>query len=144
MKAGPPGQNRDGIPMTNLTTLEQQVLDMLLRGQDEVLTILRQQAQRLQVSSREMTGVGFYTEFLVPPDVPHVPGRPTFKLRDVNGTADNVSHGLGFLLYVKDGALSMLEGYTYDEPWPDDVRGLVLTYPSKEGRKLDFQTSHRN
>jgi hypothetical protein len=130
--------------MKTITTLETQVLEMLLDGQDEVLTILRQQAKQLEVSSREMTGVGFYAEFRVPPDLPRVPGGPTFKLGDVNGTADNVSHGLGFLLYVKDGALSMLEGYTYDEPWPDDVRGLVLTYASKEGRKLDFQTSHRN
>ena len=130
--------------MTNLTTLEDQVLEMLLRGEDAVLSVLRQQAKQLQVSSRKMTGVGFYTEFVVPSEVPRVPGRPTFKLGDVNGTADNVKHGLGFLLYVKDGALSMLEGYTYDEPWPDDVRGLVLTYSSKQGRKLDFQTSHRN
>lgn len=124
--------------MNSLTTLEQRVLEMLLSGRDEVLTILRQQAQGLQVSSREMTGVGFYTEFLVPPEAALVPGRPTFKLGDVNGTADNVGHGLGFLLYVKDGALSMLEGYTYDEPWPDEVRGLVLTYASNEGRKLDL------
>jgi hypothetical protein len=130
--------------MKTLTTLEKQVLEMLLHGQDEVLAILRQQAKDLEVSSREMTGAGFYTEFLVLPNVQRVPGSPTFKLGDVNGRAENVSHGLGFLLYVKDGALSMLEGYTYDEPWPDDVRGLVLTYASKEGRKLDFQTSHRN
>ena len=129
--------------MNNLTTLEDQVLEMLLRGQDEVLTVLRQQARQLQVSSREMTGAGFYTEFVVPPDVARVAERPSFKLGDVNGTADNLSHGLGFLLYVKDGALSMLEGYTYDEPWPDDVRGLVLRYASKEGRRLGFQ-SHRN
>ena len=130
--------------MMALTTLEKRVLEMLLSGQDEVLTILRQQAKQLQVSSREMTGVGFYTEFLVPPDAPRTPGRSTFRLGDVNGVANNVSHGLGFLLYVKDGALSMLEGYTYDEPWPDEVRGLVLTYASGEGRKLDFQTGHRN
>jgi hypothetical protein len=130
--------------MKALTILEKQVLEMLLRGQDEVLAILRRQAKQLEVTGREMTGVGFYAEFLVPPDVPRVPGGLTFKLGDVNGTADNVSHGLGFLLYVKDGALSVLEGYTYDEPWPDDVRGLVLTYASKEGRKLNFQTSHRN
>jgi len=117
---------------------------MLLRGQDEVLAILRQQGKQPQVSSRQGTGVGFYTEFVVPPDVPRVLGRPTFKLGDVNGAADNVNHGLGFLLYVKDGALFVLEGYTYDEPWPDDVRGLVLTYSSKEGRKLDFQSNHRN
>jgi hypothetical protein len=127
--------------MNNLTKLENQVLEKLLHGPDEVLTILRQQVKQMQVSSRKMTGVGFFTKFVVSPDV-CVPGRPTFKLGDVNGAADNVNHGLGFLLYVKDGALSMLEGYTYDEPWPDEVRGLVLTYSSREGRKLDFQSSH--
>ena len=124
--------------MTNLTTLEDRVLEMLLRGVDEVLSVLRQQAKQARVSSRKMTGVGFYTEFVVPPEVPRVPGRPTFKLGDVNGTADNVKHGLGFLLYVTEGTLSMLEGYTYDDPWPDEVRGLVLTYSSKQGRKLDL------
>jgi hypothetical protein len=124
--------------MNELTTLEQQVLEMLLRGQDEVLTTLRQQTQRMQVSSRKMTGVGFFTELLAPPDLARVPGCPTFKLGDVNGTADNLIHGLGFLVYVKEGALSVLEGYTYDEPWPDDIHGLVLTYASKDGRNLNY------
>jgi hypothetical protein len=73
-----------------------------------------------------------------------VAGPPTFKLDDVNGTADNIKDGLGFFLYVTEGALSMLEGYTYDAPWPDEVRGLVLTYSSKQGRKLDFKASNRN
>src|SRR5271168_1901150 len=117
--------------MTNLTTLENRVLEMLLRGEDEELSVLRQPTKQARVSSRKMTGVGFYAEFVVPPEVPRVPGRPTFKLGDVNGTADNVEHGLGFLLYIKAGGLSMLEGYTYDEPWPDEVRGLVLRYSTE-------------
>jgi hypothetical protein len=112
---------------------------MLLRGEDEALSVLRQQAKQARVSSRKMTGVGFFTELVVPPEVPHVPGRPTFKLGDVNGTADNVKHGPGFLLYVTEGTLSMLEGYTYDDPWPDEVVGLALTYSSKQGRKLHFE-----
>jgi hypothetical protein len=129
--------------MTNLTTLENRVLEMLLRGEDEILAGLRQQAKQAQVSSRKMTGVGFFTNFEVPAEVPRVKTRPTFKLGDVNGTADNVNQGLGFLLYVRDGALSRLEGYTYDEPWPDEVRGLVLTYSTGGIRKLDFRTSPR-
>jgi len=125
--------------MTNLTTLEDRVLEMLLLGEDEALSLLRQQAKQARVSSRKMTGVGFYIEFVVPPEVPRVSGRPTFKLGDVNGTADNVKHGLGFLLYVEEGTLSMLEGYTYDDPWPDEVRGLILTYSSTQDRKLHFK-----
>ena len=125
--------------MTGLTTLEEQVLEMLLRGQDEVLDVLRQQVKDAQVSSREITRVGFFTNFEVPAEAPRVRARPKFELGDVNGTADNVKHGLGFLLFVNDGSLSMLEGYTYDEPWPDEIRGLVLTYSTGQARKLDFQ-----
>lgn len=110
---------------------------MLLRGDNEVLAILRQQLKDIGVSRREMTGVGFFTELVIPPPVPRIPGRPTFKLGDVNGTATNVDHGFGFLLYVKDGALSALEGYTYDEPWPDEYYDLVLTYSTGQGRDLD-------
>ncbi len=127
--------------MTGLTTLEEQVLEMLLRGQDEVLDVLRQQVKDAQVSSREITGVGFFTNFEVPAEAPRVRARPKFELGDVNGMADNVKYGLGFLLFVNDGALSMLEGYTYDEPWPDEIRGLVLTYSTGQARKLDFQTN---
>jgi hypothetical protein len=125
--------------MTNVTALEDRVLEMLLRGEDEALSVLREQAKQARVSSRKMTGVGFFTEFVVPAEAPRVPNRPTFKLGDVNGTADNVKHGLGFLLYVAEGTLSMLEGYTYDDPWPDEVCGLILTYSSTQGRKLDFK-----
>jgi len=123
--------------MSNLTTLEDQLLQMLLRGDNEVLAVLRQQAKEAKVSSRKMTGVGFFTEFDVPPQAPRVMGRPTFKLGDVNGTADNVKHGFGFVLFVADGALSMLEGYTYDEPWPDELRGLILKYSTGQDRDLD-------
>ena len=53
--------------MTGLTTLEEQVLEMLLRGQDEVLDVLRQQVKDAQVSSREITGVGFSPILKFPP-----------------------------------------------------------------------------
>lgn len=123
--------------MSNLTPLEDQLLQMLLSGDNDVLAVLRQQAKEARVKSRKMTGVGFFTEFIVSPQAPRVKGRPTFKLGDVNGTADHVKDGLGFVLYVTDGALSMLEGYTYDELWPDEVSGLVLKYSTGHDRDLD-------
>lgn len=123
--------------MTTLTALEDQVLQALLAGGDEALAVLRQQAEEARILSRRKTGVGFYTEISVPPEVPRLAGRPSFKLGDVNGTAANVRHGLGFLLYVTNGAISMLEGYTYDDPWPDEVEGLTLTYSGGQSRDMD-------
>jgi|SRR6266850_3312926 len=123
---------------SSLNSLENTVLEMLLAGDNDRLTLLREQLKRAQVSSRKMTGVGFYTEFAVPPAIPRVPGRPTFRLGDVSGTAANVRNGLGFVLFVSDGALSMLEGYTYDELWPDEVRDLILEYSGGPNRNLQI------
>lgn len=128
--------------MNELTILEEQVLQKLLRGDDELLSVLRQQAQQVRVTLRKMTGVGFFTTLEVRAEAPRVKDPPKFQLGDVNGTADNVKDGLGFLLYITDGALSMLEGYTYDEPWPDEVRGLVLTYSTGQFRRLDLHASN--
>jgi hypothetical protein len=84
-----------------------------------------------------MTGVGFYAKVALPPGTEPATGRPSFKLGDVDGTASNVKHGLGFLLYVTDGFLDMLEGYTYDEPWPPEIKGLTLVYSPGGERDMD-------
>jgi hypothetical protein len=124
--------------MTALTPLECEVAKMLLAGEDGALAVLRDQLKHAQVRSREMTGVGFYAEFALPFDAVRIKSQPNFKLGDVTGKATNVQHGLGFLLYVTDGGIAMLEGYTYDEPWPDEVQGLVLSYLEGKDRNLDI------
>src|SRR5437660_1160173 len=88
-----------------LTSLEKQVLELLLAGEDENLSVLRQQVKRASVCSRKMTGVGFYSKFSIPIGLPRITGGPSFKLGDVNGSARNVKHGLGFLLYINTGEL---------------------------------------
>jgi hypothetical protein len=125
--------------MSTLTSLEDRVMRMLLAGDDDALTVLRQQIKQAQISSRKLTGVGFYTEFSLPSEIARLVGRPSFKLGDVNGAAANIKHGLGFLLYVTDGAIAMLEGYTYDESWPNNVEELVLTYSGgqNQNRNID-------
>ena len=123
--------------MTDSTSLEEQVIEMLLAGSDESLALLRQQASQARVSSRKMTGVGFFSHFIIPAGTTRVMGHPTFYLGDVNGTAAHVKHGLGFVLFVTKGTLSMLEGYTFDEPWPDEIQGLTLTYSGGQGRNID-------
>jgi hypothetical protein len=120
-----------------LNSLEHAVIQMLLAGDDEVLAVLRQQAEHAKVTSRKMTGTGFYTEFAIPSETSRVAGDPTFKLGDINGRATNIKHELGFLLYVSKGVITMLEGYTYDEAWPDRINGLVLEYSGGQNRNLN-------
>ena len=123
--------------MIGLTSLQNQVLEMLLNGDDDVLGILREQAKHGSVTSNKETGVGFYTEFVVPSEIQRAAGHHTFRLADVNGTAANINHGFGFVLFINDGALAGLEGYTYDEPWPNEIRDLKLTYSEGSSRDMD-------
>jgi hypothetical protein len=124
--------------MSRLNDLENKVLGMLLDGDNKVLEVLRQQAAHAKVSSRHMTGAGFFTEFYLPTDTPRTENDMSFKIGDVNGSAANVRNGLGFLLYIKHGILSMLEGYTYDEPWPARIDSLSLAYSGGENRDWDL------
>jgi hypothetical protein len=123
--------------MNELTTIEKQIMHALLAGEDGMLSILREQLRFARVSARKMSGVGFFTTFQIPSEVVRITECSTFKLGDVNGDALNVKHGIGFLLYVKNGALDALEGYTYDEPWPPELESLSLTYSEGKSRNMD-------
>jgi hypothetical protein len=126
--------------MEGLNTLEQAVLDKLLAGDHPVLITLRAQAERAHVTRREYTGVGFFCDFEVPSDLRPLAAGSNFRVGDVNASLDGLEHGAGFVLVVRDGRLATLEGYTYEEPWPPEVRNLKLTY-QREPRELPFRDS---
>jgi hypothetical protein len=120
-----------GMGISGLTQFEQAVLDKLLAGDHAVLGVLRAQAAQARLTSREQTGVGFFCELEVPADAPRVTAPGDFELGDVGATIDGLEQGAGFLLFVRDGRMTMLEGYTYDEPWPAEIRSFTLTYQSE-------------
>ena len=116
--------------MKDLTNLEQAVLDRLLDGDNKVLTILREQTRQARVVKRKYTGAGFYCEFEVGGDTPVV--QRDYQLGDVQAVISGLKHGAGFVLFVRGGRISMLEGYTYDEPWPDQICDFTLKYSDAE------------
>jgi hypothetical protein len=123
--------------MEGLNDFEQAVLDKLLAGDHPVLLALRAQAERARMTSREFSRVGFICEFEVPPDVPPLPPRSDVAFGDVHASMDGLEYGAGFVVFVREGRLAALEGYTYEEPWPEDVRNVELSY-QREPRELTF------
>jgi hypothetical protein len=120
--------------MSELTALELAVLTKLLDGDHPVLTQLRKQIPQLSVVSREFSGVGFFTDVSVLTRHDAVPESLTFG--DVEATIEGLRNGAGFVLFVRAGAISMLEGYTYDEPWPETVGSFSLRYWEPTRAKL--------
>jgi hypothetical protein len=123
--------------MEQLTNLEKAVLEKLLSGKSEIFQVLYNQYRQLQVAEREFTGVGFWTIFSVPSSVPQLLGRPSFSFGDVSAEITGLKHGAGFELFVKNGYLRMLEGFSFDEPWPKTVDAFNLFYMRGPKRNED-------
>ena len=119
-----------------LNELEALVLNKFLDGDSFALDVLRQQLQGVKVLSREFTGAGFYTHFEVDRRASRLITLSKFVLSGVSGSAANVQHGVGFVLFLRAGALDFLEGFTYDEPWPEQLIDLHLEYANFRGENL--------
>jgi hypothetical protein len=112
----------------DLTPLEREVMTTLLAPDHPVMEALRRQLEVCRVAEREFTGVGFFSTLVIAARVAAAPvTRERLALGDVAATIDGLEHGAGFVLFVRDGDLEMLEGFSYDEPWPDRVTGFRVT-----------------
>src|SRR4051812_21994815 len=121
--------------MSDFNALETAVMQKLLDGDSPLFESLREQFRVATVKSRELTGVGFFVDFALPPGVEPIKiGEPRLVFGDVEATIPGLQLGAGFVLFVEHGLLQMLEGHTYGEPWPDDTTGFELRYsdPTRE------------
>jgi hypothetical protein len=111
--------------------LETAVLDKLLAAPGEPSDTLRAQLAIASVSRREFTGVGFYTHFAIPSGAGVRLSSEDAELGPLLADHPDMEHGAGFLLFVREGIISLLEGYSHgDTAWPDDAsqftfRGLA-------------------
>lgn len=119
--------------MRGLNEFENAVLEKLLAGDHPVLVALRAQAETGRVVIREYTGAGFFCTFETSPNAPAL-NQPSFHCGDVEARIDGLTHGAGFIVFVRDGRLNMLEGFSYDEPWPEVVGNFELRYRSEPRR----------
>jgi len=114
--------------MKKLNKLESAVIEKLLENNN--CTDLKEQVENIRVINREITGVGFFTTLCSLKDF--LCQKKTFKIGDVHADINDLKYGAGFLLYIKDGKLEMLEGYSYDEEWPSKIANFDLKKIRKE------------
>ena len=113
--------------MDSLTPFEREAIETILRGDHPALEGLRTQLEHCEVSNREFSGVGFFTTLSVPSEVASVPLTRRLDLGDVQVSMEGVPDGVGIVLFVDEGRLDMLEGFTYDGPWPRHLGDYSIT-----------------
>mgnify|MGYP001023990954 FL=1 len=103
----------------DLTQLEKEVLMWLLAGDDPVIKALRRQLQEIRSIRRELTGVGIHLYFETSIDTQplhkELDVKADFCFGDVEAETQSLKNGIGFLLWIRNGIITSLEGYTYDE-----------------------------
>jgi len=121
--------------MSNIIKLEQEAMRLLLDGDDDTLALLREQMKHVVTIRREYTGCGSYAHFTFDSNCPRLLGKPSFVFGDVVCEVDGVDGGGGFVLFVKDGVLEVLETYSFDSFWPEAIDGFTVQYQEVDGRR---------
>jgi len=76
----------------------------------------------LKFDVRYMTGTGYYVNFLNPQELPSINKLSTELSEDLKTNLSAPHDVVGFTLFIRDGYLSSLEGYTFgDTSWPEGL-----------------------
>lgn len=104
---------------------ENDVITAIIKKETEISENLYEQYIHSNVVSREFTGYGFYTAYAVDPKY-KIKTIKNAMLGEINASINDLKHGAGFILYISDGLIDMLECYTYDESFPLNVTQYEL------------------
>jgi len=99
---------------SNFTPLERVVLTAICEKHLADRAALEAQLLTASVLSRENTGAGFYTSFAVERASSAAIGGERLR-KGPAVRVDGLKHGMGFILWLKEGYADELEGYCYDE-----------------------------
>jgi len=125
------------MDINNFVEFEKKVMEMLLKGDDAILELLREQYNTVKIKERKFTDTGFFTTFDVKDKNVIIPNCKSFNFGDIVGEMENLKYGIGFILFIKDGILNILEGYTYEEKWPKIITKYQFHYISGNERDLN-------
>ncbi len=106
--------------MKKLNLLEKEIIEAILKCEDNKISEkLYKQYKLARVEKRTYTGVGFFTDFYIGDNNKDIfLSNGSMKLGGIHAEIKGLKNGAGFILFVEDGRIKTLEGYTYDENWP--------------------------
>ena len=82
---------------------------------------------KVEVLSRDYTGVGFYTSFEKHECLKVADSKINYIWAYMGAFLNKEKINVGFVFYIKDGYLEMIEGYSYGEQtWPDHIESYDI------------------
>lgn len=118
-----------------INDLERAVISRMLADPDLNPIRATVSFEKVTVSDRELTGAGFLTEFERSEELKLFVDGVSLRWGKVGARLNESKIETGYLVYVDDGYLTAVEGYTYGEEWPGRVEQIEL-YELKPGMEL--------
>ena len=113
--------------MNAFTKLELAALHSIFSETPELAADLERQLERAVVVTRENTGSGFFTTIAVPADIQQLDA-PRVLGYETQARVHGLEHGLGFVLFMKDGRMHLLESHTWDSKSTASLDLFDLTF----------------
>jgi hypothetical protein len=118
-----------------ITELEKIVIERMLVDRTLKPLKLAVDFDRVSIRDREFTGAGFLTEFERSEELKLFDDKTSLRWGKVGARLNASEIETGYLIYVDDGFLTTIEGYTYGEEWPHQIEQIDL-YELKAGEEL--------
>lgn len=108
------------------------VVYAIIGEKPEYAGVLNRQFARAVVDGIRTFECGFYVDFKVADGEERLGMRETLTLGNVQAEIPGLQYGMGFILWIRDGVITSLEGYTYDESLAlGSIAGYRLVYPEQ-------------
>jgi hypothetical protein len=104
------GSTEMGLHMSSFTELEEAALHAIFAETPALAPMLEQQLEKAAVANRENTGAGFFTTIVTSEGVPQV-NTPRVLGNETYARIEGLTYGLGFVLFMENGRLHLLEGH---------------------------------
>ena len=118
---------------TSLTATERQIIETMLAEKCGPSSAFLRQLAVARVERRRLTGVGIFIDLVVPSSAPRVDKVNAELSVDYRTSMPAPDDLVGFLLFIRDGALSFLEGCTHGNAvWPEEpMEEWLILDPAK-------------
>lgn len=82
---------------------------------------LKSQFEKITVQKREFVKYGFSTYYAVTTADEILGADKNLQLGKNQWNINGLNHGSDYILWIKNGFISCLEGFSYNEPWPNEI-----------------------
>ena len=100
---------------------EKIIIDDIISQYPEYSDKLRRQYDSGTVVGRNMTGKGFFTDYEIGDRSASLGDGVNMQLGEDQWNINGLKYGSDYILWIKNGFITQLEGFSYEEPWPTEI-----------------------